>query len=49
MIMKNSSTKLAKVMANISLKAAIKASGVASHYGCHQPKEPKALGKFKQN
>ncbi|WMJ22354.1 cyclic lactone autoinducer peptide [Paludicola sp. MB14-C6] len=47
--MKNSSTKLAKTIANISLKAAIKACGAASLYGCHQPKEPEALKNFKQN
>lgn len=47
MNMKNVSTKLAKTIAAISLKTAIKASGAASHLGCHQPKEPASLKKFK--
>lgn len=41
--MKKINNKIAKVIANISKKSAIKACGVASTHGAYQPVEPKAL------
>lgn len=39
---------ITKAIAAIARKAAIKASGTASGYGCYQPKEPKALKNLKK-
>lgn len=39
---------IAKAAAAIGYKAAVKASGTASAFGCYQPKEPKALQNLKK-
>lgn len=45
--MKKQNTFL-KAVAAIGLKSAVKASGTASGFSCHQPKEPAALKKLKK-
>lgn len=38
--------KIAKLVANIALKAAKSAAGAASDWGAYQPKEPASLKKL---
>lgn len=41
--MKKISRKIMEAAAKVGMNTAVKACGSASLYGCHQPKEPKAL------
>jgi cyclic lactone autoinducer peptide len=42
-VMKKISRKIMEAAAKVGMNTAVKACGSASLYGCHQPKEPKAL------
>lgn len=41
--MKKISKRIMEAAAKVGMNTAVKACGCASLYGCHQPKEPKAL------
>lgn len=42
-VMKKISKRIMEAAAKVGMNTAAKACGCASLYGCHQPKEPKAL------
>ncbi|MGN1481004.1 cyclic lactone autoinducer peptide [Porcipelethomonas sp.] len=47
--MKKIAKRTMEAIAKIGMSTAVKAAGATSFYGCHQPKEPKALKEMIKN